>query len=34
MCRLYGFRANEATKVECALVLAQNSLLAQSRADM
>jgi glutamine amidotransferase len=34
MCRLYGFRANEATKVECALVLAQNSLLAQSRADL
>ncbi len=34
MCRLYGFRANEPTKVECALVLAQNSLLAQSREDL
>ena len=33
MCRLYGFRANEPTKVECGLVLAQNSLLAQSRGD-
>ena len=33
MCRLYGFRANEPTKVECALVLAQNSLMAQSRED-
>lgn len=31
MCRLYGFHANEPTKVECALVLAQNSLLTQSR---
>lgn len=34
MCRLYGFRANEPTKVECSLVLAQNALLAQSRGDM
>lgn len=33
MCRLYGFRANAPTKVECGLVLAQNSLLAQSRSD-
>jgi glutamine amidotransferase len=34
MCRLYGFRANDATKVECTLVLAQNALLAQSQADL
>ena len=33
MCRLYGFRANEATKVECTLVHAQNALLLQSRID-
>jgi predicted glutamine amidotransferase len=33
MCRLYGFRANEETKVECTLVHAQNALLLQSRAD-
>ncbi len=33
MCRLYGFRASAPTKVECGLVLAQNSLLAQSRSD-
>ena len=33
MCRLYGFRANEPTKVECTLVLAQNAMLRQSRAD-
>lgn len=33
MCRLYGLRANEPTKVECSLVLSQNGLLAQSRAD-
>jgi predicted glutamine amidotransferase len=33
MCRLYGFRANEPTKVECSLVFSQNGLLAQSRAD-
>ncbi len=33
MCRLYGFHANELTKVECSLVHAQNALLAQSRHD-
>lgn len=33
MCRLYGFRANEPTKVECTLVHAQNALLIQSRTD-
>ncbi len=33
MCRLYGFRANEPTKVECSLVHAQNALMAQSRLD-
>jgi glutamine amidotransferase len=33
MCRLYGLRANEPTRVECALVRAQNALLAQSRRD-
>jgi len=33
MCRLYGFRANEQTKVECTLVRAQNALLLQSRRD-
>ncbi len=33
MCRLYAFRANEQTKVECTLVHAQNALLLQSRAD-
>lgn len=33
MCRLYGFRATEPTKVECTLVRAQNALLFQSRAD-
>lgn len=33
MCRLYGFRANEDTKVECTLVRAQNALLLQSRGD-
>jgi predicted glutamine amidotransferase len=33
MCRLYGFRATEPTKVECTLVLAQNALLSQSIAD-
>lgn len=33
MCRLYGFRANEPTKVECTLVRAQNALLIQSRED-
>jgi len=34
MCRLYGLRANEATKVECTLVRAQNALLLQSRGDL
>lgn len=33
MCRLYGFRASEPTKVECPLVHAQNGLMAQSRRD-
>lgn len=33
VCRLYGFRANEPTKVECTLVYAQNALMLQSRAD-
>lgn len=34
MCRLYGFRATEPTKVECTLVHAQNALMVQSRGDM
>ncbi len=34
MCRLYGFRANFPTKVECTLIHAQNALMIQSRADM
>jgi predicted glutamine amidotransferase len=34
MCRLYGFRANEPTKVECSLVHAQNALMVQSRQDL
>ena len=34
MCRLYGFRANEPTKVECSLVHAQNALLSQSLSDL
>lgn len=34
MCRLYGFRANEPTKVECTLVYAQNALMVQSREDL
>lgn len=34
MCRLYGFRANELTKVECTLAYAQNALMSQSRADL
>ena len=34
MCRLYGFRANEETKVECTLVYAQNSLMTQSHQDL
>ena len=33
MCRLYGFRANEPTQVECSLVHAQNALMTQSRQD-
>lgn len=33
MCRLYGFMANEPTKVECSLVHAQNALMEQSRGD-
>ncbi|MDJ0977566.1 MAG: class II glutamine amidotransferase [Erythrobacter sp.] len=33
MCRLYGFRATEPTKVECTLVHAQNALMVQSAAD-
>jgi glutamine amidotransferase len=34
MCRLYGFVATEPTKVECALVHAQNALISQSRQNM
>lgn len=33
MCRLYGLKATEPTKVECSLVHAQNALMAQSRED-
>ncbi len=33
MCRLYGFRSTEPTKVECTLVHAQNALMVQSRRD-
>lgn len=33
MCRLYGFHANEPTRVECSLVRAQNALMEQSRKD-
>lgn len=33
MCRLYALLANEPTKVECSLVLAQNALMEQSRSD-
>jgi len=33
MCRLYGFRANEPTKLECSLVRAQNALMTQSVRD-
>lgn len=33
MCRLYGFVANEPTKVDCSLVFAQNALMQQSRVD-
>jgi glutamine amidotransferase len=34
VCRLYGFRANEETKVECTLARAQNALMIQSKADL
>jgi predicted glutamine amidotransferase len=34
MCRLYGFRGSEETKVECTLVHAQNALLHQSFSDL
>ena len=34
MCRLYGFRATEPTRVECSLVEAQNALLVQSDRDL
>lgn len=33
MCRLYAFKANEPTRVECSLVKAQNALMEQSRGD-
>ena len=33
MCRLYAFRANQPTRVECSLVHAQNALMEQSRGD-
>ena len=33
MCRLYGFLANEPTKVDCSLVYSQNALMQQSRVD-
>ena len=33
MCRLYAFKANEPTRVECSLVRSQNSLMAQSAGD-
>jgi glutamine amidotransferase len=33
MCRLYAMHANEPTRVECSLVLAQNALMAQSMGD-
>ncbi|MCZ7564150.1 MAG: class II glutamine amidotransferase [Burkholderiales bacterium] len=33
MCRLYGFRSSYPRKVECELIRAENSLLAQSRKD-
>jgi len=33
MCRLYGFQANEPTKIECSLVHAQNALLDQGIQD-
>lgn len=34
MCRLYAFRANEPTRVECSLVHAQNALMEQSKGDL
>lgn len=33
MCRLYAMRANEPTRLECSLVLAQNALMQQSQGD-
>ena len=33
MCRLYGFRGTEPTRLDCSLVRAQNALMAQSRED-
>ena len=33
MCRLYGFSANEPTKVDCSLVFSKNALMQQSRVD-
>jgi len=33
MCRLYGFHANEPTRIECSLIHAQNALMAQSMGD-
>lgn len=33
MCRLYAMHANEPTRVECALVVAQNALITQSQGD-
>lgn len=34
MCRIYGFKATEPTKVECQLVHAQNALIEQSKENM
>jgi len=34
VCRLYALHANEPTRVECGLVIAQNALMAQSERDM
>lgn len=33
MCRLYGFHANEPTRIECSLIHAQNALMSQSMGD-
>lgn len=33
MCRLFGFHANEPTRIECSLIHAQNALMAQSVQD-